>query len=100
MANFLADEEFVQKRLAMFIAFMGRDGYSEQMAREEFPRLRATVGLNGCPRTYMRVQRTGSRFPLDRHASERIAGVYHHSSAHAYFGYQKSMDTEPGLAAP
>lgn len=46
-ANVLADEEFVQKHLRTFIAFMGRDRYSEQMAREELPRLRATVGLNG-----------------------------------------------------
>jgi hypothetical protein len=29
--------------------FMSRDGYSEQMSSEEFPRLQQTVKLDACP---------------------------------------------------
>ena len=67
--------------------FIGRDGYSEQMTTEEFPRLREPVKLDACPKAYLRLQRTGSRFTLDRRKKMEIAEIYHKAGEHAYHGY-------------
>jgi len=32
--DFLSDDRFIKERLPVFVLFMGRDGYSEQMATE------------------------------------------------------------------
>jgi hypothetical protein len=40
---FLSDERFICEHRKVFVMFMGRDGYSEEMATEEFPRLHQTV---------------------------------------------------------
>ena len=92
MANFLNDPDFVKLHLDHFIMFMRRDGYSAEMSREEFPRLRETVGLDGSPLKYLRLQRTGSRFPLDRRKKVMIALTYHKAGDHAYFTYSRGMD--------
>ncbi|MBD2750670.1 hypothetical protein IC232_28905 [Microvirga sp. BT688] len=46
---FLSDEPFIKEHRKVFVKFMGRDGYSEQMSTEEFPRLQQTVKLDACP---------------------------------------------------
>jgi hypothetical protein len=48
--DFLSDERFITEHRRVFVMFMGRDGYSEQISTEEFPRLRETVNLVACPR--------------------------------------------------
>jgi hypothetical protein len=45
--DFLSDERFIKEHRRVFVMFMGRDGYSEQMSTEEFPRLRET-SQTGC----------------------------------------------------
>ncbi|WP_046866838.1 hypothetical protein [Microvirga massiliensis] len=91
MANFLNDPDFVKLHLAHFINFMGRDGYSAEMAQEEFPRLRETVGLDANPKKYLFLPRTGSRFPLDRRKKVMIALTYHKAGDHAYFAYSQDL---------
>jgi hypothetical protein len=56
MSEFLNDERFVEEHRRVFVMFMGRDGYSEEMSIEEFPRLRQTVKLDACPVAYFRLQ--------------------------------------------
>jgi hypothetical protein len=56
MSEFLNDERFVEEHRRVFVMFMGRDGYSEEMSIEEFPRLRQTVKLDACPVAYVRLQ--------------------------------------------
>jgi hypothetical protein len=46
---FLSDERFINEHRKVFVMFMSRDGYSEQMSSEEFPRLQQTVKLDACP---------------------------------------------------
>ncbi|WP_262265871.1 hypothetical protein [Microvirga yunnanensis] len=69
---FLRDERFINEHRKVFVMFMGRDGYSEEMSTEEFPRLQKTVKLDACPLAYLRLQRTGSRFALDRRKKGRL----------------------------
>jgi hypothetical protein len=69
---FLSDERFISEHRKVFVMFMGRDGYSEEMSTEEFPRLQQTVKLDACPKAYLRLQRTGSRFALDRAGSWKL----------------------------
>jgi hypothetical protein len=75
--------------------FMGRDGYSEVMSTEEFPRLERTVKLDACPIAYLRLQRTGSRFALDRRKKMEIAEIYHKAGDHAYYGYWIAPGIKP-----
>ena len=60
-----------------------------------FPRLRQTVGLDACPKTYLRLQRTGSRFALDRRRKMEIIEIYHKAGEHAYYGYCKAVGIDP-----
>jgi hypothetical protein len=92
---FLSDERFIKEHRTVFVMFMGRDGYSEEMSTEEFPRLRQTVGLDACPKTYLRLQRTGSRFALDRRRKMEIIEIYHKAGEHAYYGYCKAVGIDP-----
>jgi hypothetical protein len=36
---FLSDERFISEHRKVFVMFMGRGGYPEEMSTEEFPRL-------------------------------------------------------------
>jgi hypothetical protein len=58
------------------------------MTVEEFPRLRETVKLDACPIAYLRLQRTGSRFALDRRKKMEIG-------EHAYHGYCIALGIMP-----
>jgi hypothetical protein len=80
--DFLSDERFIKEHRRVFVMFMGRDGYSEQMSTEEFPRLRETVKLDACSKAYVRLQRTGSRFALDWRKKMEIAEIYHKAGEH------------------
>ena len=60
---FLSDERFISEHRKVFVMFMGRDGYSEAMSTEEFPRLPQTVTLDVCPVAYLRLQRTAPALP-------------------------------------
>jgi hypothetical protein len=93
--DFLSDERFIKEHRKVFVMFMGRDGYSQEMATEEFPRLQPTVKLDGRPNDYLRLQRTGSRFALDRRKKLEIAEIYHKAGNHAYFGYCKEHGIDP-----
>ena len=55
MSEFLNDERFAKEHRRIFVMFMGRDGYSEEMSIEEFPRLQRTVKLDACPVAYLRL---------------------------------------------
>jgi hypothetical protein len=74
---------------------MGRDGYSQAMSTEELPRLRETVKLDACPKGYLRLQRTGSRFALDRRKKMEILEIYHKAGEHAYVGYCVALGIKP-----
>lgn len=87
-SDFLNDERFINEHRRVFVRFMGRDGYSDVMAVEEFPRLRETVKLDACPIAYLRLQRTGSRFALDRRKKMEIG-------EHAYHGYCIALGIKP-----
>jgi hypothetical protein len=65
------------------------------MSTEEFPRLQQTVKLDACPKAYLRVQRTGSRFALDRRKKMEIVEIYHKAGEHAYYGYCKALSITP-----
>jgi hypothetical protein len=65
------------------------------MSTEEFPRLRETVKLDACPKAYLRLQRTGSRFALDRRKKMEIVEIYHKAGEHAYYGYCKALSIKP-----
>ena len=93
--DFLSDERFITEHHRVFVMFMGRDGYSEQMSTEEFPRLREAVKLDACPKAYLRLQRTGSRFALDRRKKIEIAEIYHKAGEHAYYGYCVAVGIKP-----
>jgi hypothetical protein len=93
--DFLSDERFITEHRRVFVMFMGRDGYSEQMSTEEFPRLRETVKLDACPKAYLRLQRTGSRFALDRRKKMDIAEIYHKAGEHAFYGYCIALGIKP-----
>ena len=95
MSEFLNDERFIKEHLRVFRPFMGRDGYSEEMSAEEFPRVRQTVKLDACPIAYLRLQRTGSRFALDRRKKLEIAEIYHKAGEHAYYGYCIALGIKP-----
>jgi hypothetical protein len=95
MSEFLNDERFVKEHRRVFVMFIGRDGYSEEMSIEEFPRLRQTVKLDACPIAYLRLQRTGSRFALDRRKTMEIAETYHTAGEHAYYGYCIALGIKP-----
>jgi hypothetical protein len=43
---FLSDERFINEHRKVFVMFMGRDGYLEEMSTEGFPRLQQTVNLD------------------------------------------------------
>jgi hypothetical protein len=60
--DFLSDERFIKEYPREFVMFICRDGYSKQMSTEEFSRLRGTVKLDACPKAYLRLQWTGTRF--------------------------------------
>jgi hypothetical protein len=47
---FLSDERFIKEHRRVVVMVMGRDGYSQEMSTEEFPRLRESVKLDACPR--------------------------------------------------
>lgn len=64
------------------------------MSTEPFPRLRQTVQLNACPIGYLRLQRTGSRYALDRRKKLEIAKIYHKAGEHAYYGYCLALGTK------
>src|SRR4051794_4102609 len=81
--DFLSDERFIKEHRRVFVMFMGRDGYSEQMSTEEYPRLRETVKLDACSKAYVRLQRTGCRFALDWRKKMEIAEIYHKAGEHA-----------------
>jgi len=94
--DFLSDERFIQDHRKVFVMFMGRDGYSQEMSTEEFPRLRETVKLvDAYPKAYLRLQRTGSCFALDRRKKMEIADIYHKAGEHAYFGYCAALGIKP-----
>ena len=93
--NFSATSGSSKSTAKVFVMFMGRDGYSEQMSTEEFPRLRETVKLDACPKAYLRLQRTGSRFALDRRKKMEIAEIYHKAGEHAYYGYCIAVGIKP-----
>jgi hypothetical protein len=76
---FLNDERFIDDHRKVFVMFRGRYGYSEETSTEELPRL----------------QRTGSRFALDRRKKIEIAEVYHKAGKHAYYGYYIGLGTKP-----
>ena len=92
---FLSDERFINEHRNVFVMFMGRDGYPEEMSIEEFPRLQQTVKLDACPRAYLRLQRTGSRYALDRRKKMEIAEIYHKAGEHAYYGYCRAVGIKP-----
>ncbi|ANY83194.1 hypothetical protein BB934_33980 (plasmid) [Microvirga ossetica] len=95
MSEFLKDERLLKVHLNVFVMFMGRDGYSDIMSTEEFPRLRETVKLDACPKAYLHLQRTGSRFALDRRKKMEIAEIYHKAGEHAFYGYCKAVGIKP-----
>ncbi|WP_114948251.1 hypothetical protein [Microvirga calopogonii] len=92
---FLSDEHFINEHRKVFVMFMGRDGYSQEMSSEEFPRLRETVKLDACPKAYLRLQRTGSRFALDRRKKMDIVEIYHKAGGYAYYGYCLALGIKP-----
>jgi hypothetical protein len=92
---FNSDERFIEEHRKVFVMFMGRDGYSEEMSAEEFPRLQQTGKLDACPIAYLRLQRTSSRFALDRRKKMEIAEIYHKAGEHAYFGYCIALGIKP-----
>jgi hypothetical protein len=92
---FLSDERFICEHRKVFVMFMGRDGYSREMSCEEFPRLGETVKLDACPKAYLRLQRTGSRFALDRRKKMDILEIYHKAGEHAYYGYCRALGIKP-----
>ncbi|NBJ13021.1 hypothetical protein [Microvirga arsenatis] len=53
--EFLSDERFINEHRKIFVMFMGRDGYSEEMSTEELPRRQQTVKLDACPSAYPRL---------------------------------------------
>jgi hypothetical protein len=93
--DFLNDERFIQEHRKVFVMFMGRDGNSPEMSAEEFPHLRETVKLDACQKAYLRLQRTGSRFALDRRKKLEIAEIYHKAGEHAYFGCCVALGIKP-----
>ena len=93
--EFLSDERFIKEHRKVFVMFMGRDGYSEVMSFEEFPRLQQTVKIDACPITYFRLQRTVSRFALDRRKKMEIVEIYHKAGEHAYYGYCNAVGIDP-----
>jgi hypothetical protein len=93
--DFLSDERFVTEHRRVLVMFMGCDGYSEQMSTEEFPRLRETVKPDAWLKAYLRLQRTGSRFALDRRKKMEIAEIYYKAGEHAYYGYCVALGIKP-----
>jgi hypothetical protein len=93
--EFLSDERFISEHRKVFVMFMGRDGYPEEMSAEEFPCLLQTVKLDACPIAYLRLQRIGSRFALDRRKKMEIAEIYHKAGEHAYYGYCMALGIKP-----
>lgn len=84
-ASFLNTAEFVAVRRRIFVAWMFREGHSEVCANEEFDRLAA---VNGDMGAYLRTQRTGSKFPLDRRTKEGIAMLYDNAGNHAAYEFE------------
>ena len=100
---FLSAERFIKEHHRVFVMFRGRDGYSEERSPEEFPRLQQTVKLDACPMACLRLQRTGSRFALDRRKKMEIAEIYHKAGEHAYDGHCIALGIKPeglGSTAP
>jgi hypothetical protein len=93
--EFLSDERFISEHRKVFVMFMSRDGYSEEMSPEEFPRLQQTIKLDACPNAYRHLQRTGSRFALDRRKKTEITEIYHKAGEHAFYGYCIALGIEP-----
>lgn len=46
-------------------------------------------------KAYLRLQRTGSRFALDRRKKMDIVEIYHKAGEHAYYGYCLALSIKP-----
>jgi|GEM_PF-4105037 len=75
---FLSDERFIKEHRKVFVMFMGRDGYPEQMSTEE---------SLACSRP--------DPASLSTAAKMEIAEIYHKAGEHAYFGYCVAFGIQP-----
>lgn len=76
--------DFIAIRRRIFLMFCARDGISAIYANEEFDRLQS---VRGDLSKYLRVQRTGSRFPLTRQQKESLALTFDNAGNHASFEF-------------
>ena len=79
-AEMKIDPTFIAIRRRIFVMFMGRDGFPEALSNEEFDRLQS---VDGVLPAYLRIQRTGSRFPLTRDTKENISLAFANAGNHA-----------------
>jgi hypothetical protein len=81
-AAMVIDPAFVAIRRRIFVMFTARDGIPSALAHEEFDRLQS---VGGDTAKYLRVQRTGSKFPLNRREKESLALTFDNAGNHASF---------------
>lgn len=87
--NYVADPNFIAKRRQIFIMFLGREGVAASHAEEELNRLES---VGGEQTRYLRLQRTGSRYPMTRDRKIDFALLYDNAGNHASYEYELPRD--------
>jgi hypothetical protein len=79
MNNLLNNPAFIVRRNEIFMQFALRGKYIEQFIKEETVRLMHC----SCEADYLRVQRTGSKYPLNLGARRSVYSLWENANNHA-----------------
>lgn len=80
-AEIMVTEAFRSIQNDIFVRWMVREGRNQTLAEQEVVRLNSVE----TEAQYLRVQRTGSRFPLTRRDRESIWSLYENAGRHAMY---------------
>ncbi|RYD44953.1 MAG: hypothetical protein EOP85_09185, partial [Verrucomicrobiaceae bacterium] len=78
----MLDSAFAATVERIFTVWMAGQGYVADLIPEEFARIHAVAGDDAA---YLRVQRTGSKFPLERRTKLVLAALYRNAVDMAVF---------------
>lgn len=79
LAEMLVNPAYVERRRIIFARWMIREGYSTICAMEESHRIKHCK----TEIEYLRIQRTGSKFPLDRKSKQSLWSLFDNAGNHA-----------------
>lgn len=86
LAEMLIDPAFIERRRIIFARWMIREGYSTICASEESHRIKNCKTMI----EYLRIQRTGSKFPLDRNTKISLWLLFDNAGNHASIEFENA----------